>query len=567
MSGFGLPIPPFPTSKQSACDRCRSQKLRCPPREPGSEACSRCIRLGAKCETSYPRLPGRGGRSASSVSASQLNPKPRGPGGMHTLTARFVPPPDSAAAAHHAAAPSLTSVGSDHTFAFSLPEDSLDMFALTPLFDGRIDGLGGEDPAAFLDQHEAENDEDDEEDQVAGIESVMDTGVNTGMSVDIGVGIGSRLAHRRDHGDAMMLDTKAEGHPAPAPAEEPLASRLLADPLADLAEFLTIIQAYWPEPRRKDSNATTAAAATTITTTTTTITANGRRPRPRRRRLQSRSTASSSRSRSPGPPRQGMVATLHLIAVYLQLVAIYDRLFHLLLNGRLLFGGGGGGGGGEASSAEGAAAANPHPTQTQAQAQAHQAKRVLLPALAQLGSLQEQQTAGTAAAAAAAARSSSSSSSSVFSSPSFSASSSPSQRRGSSSTTPTTTTTNTAAASAMMNMMGGGLQTKILMHAILHQFETRQPAVAVARRESDGSGGGGGGGIGVGGEGTGSGGGGLLDDACASGLLDALCHETCYGDDAGAEDDHDRLGALVGLGALASLRGEAADTAVTEGKE
>ncbi|KAH8820160.1 hypothetical protein F5884DRAFT_826586 [Xylogone sp. PMI_703] len=42
-----------PSSKRSACDRCRSQKLRCSPRGPGKDSCSRCARVGARCHTSY----------------------------------------------------------------------------------------------------------------------------------------------------------------------------------------------------------------------------------------------------------------------------------------------------------------------------------------------------------------------------------------------------------------------------------------------------------------------------------------------------------------------------------
>lgn len=43
----------FPTSKRSACDRCRAQKLRCPARDGLSEACGRCRRAGAQCVISY----------------------------------------------------------------------------------------------------------------------------------------------------------------------------------------------------------------------------------------------------------------------------------------------------------------------------------------------------------------------------------------------------------------------------------------------------------------------------------------------------------------------------------
>lgn len=43
----------FPTSKRSACDRCRAQKLRCPARDELSKPCLRCVRAGAQCVISY----------------------------------------------------------------------------------------------------------------------------------------------------------------------------------------------------------------------------------------------------------------------------------------------------------------------------------------------------------------------------------------------------------------------------------------------------------------------------------------------------------------------------------
>lgn len=48
-----LLISSFSTSKRSACDRCRAQKLRCPAREELSQPCSRCSRQGRECVISY----------------------------------------------------------------------------------------------------------------------------------------------------------------------------------------------------------------------------------------------------------------------------------------------------------------------------------------------------------------------------------------------------------------------------------------------------------------------------------------------------------------------------------
>ncbi|KAK4110383.1 hypothetical protein N656DRAFT_292320 [Canariomyces notabilis] len=69
------------SSKRSACDRCRHQKLRCPRGEHASdsEPCNRCARLGTKCVTSYRQPLGRRTRSASTASATQDSDETRAP--------------------------------------------------------------------------------------------------------------------------------------------------------------------------------------------------------------------------------------------------------------------------------------------------------------------------------------------------------------------------------------------------------------------------------------------------------------------------------------------------------
>lgn len=52
----------FPTSKRSACDRCRKQKLRCPSRASDAQPCARCVRAGLECITGYTRPLGRSHR-------------------------------------------------------------------------------------------------------------------------------------------------------------------------------------------------------------------------------------------------------------------------------------------------------------------------------------------------------------------------------------------------------------------------------------------------------------------------------------------------------------------------
>ncbi|KAL6166240.1 hypothetical protein ACJQWK_07599 [Exserohilum turcicum] len=68
-------MPPLPTSKRSACDRCRLQKLRCPPSVDGTETCTRCKRLGARCITSYPRRPNGAQQTTQSQGQPELRPK------------------------------------------------------------------------------------------------------------------------------------------------------------------------------------------------------------------------------------------------------------------------------------------------------------------------------------------------------------------------------------------------------------------------------------------------------------------------------------------------------------
>ena len=75
----------FPTSKRSACDRCRQQKLRCPPKEDDSNACARCVRAGLPCETGYTKPLGRSGHDDSNT-FSQL-----GAGALTTLGTDVVP--------------------------------------------------------------------------------------------------------------------------------------------------------------------------------------------------------------------------------------------------------------------------------------------------------------------------------------------------------------------------------------------------------------------------------------------------------------------------------------------
>ena len=69
MSAEGPPISFFPTSKRSACDRCRKQKLRCPPRDNATQSCLRCVRGSFPCTTGYTKPLGRSGGDGGAASS------------------------------------------------------------------------------------------------------------------------------------------------------------------------------------------------------------------------------------------------------------------------------------------------------------------------------------------------------------------------------------------------------------------------------------------------------------------------------------------------------------------
>ena len=69
MSAESPSISSFPTSKRSACDRCRKQKLRCPPREDTTQSCVRCVRARLSCTTGYIKPLGRSGGDGVTTSS------------------------------------------------------------------------------------------------------------------------------------------------------------------------------------------------------------------------------------------------------------------------------------------------------------------------------------------------------------------------------------------------------------------------------------------------------------------------------------------------------------------
>ena len=67
---------PAPIRNRQSCDRCHTQKLKCPKQE-GSATCTRCMRAGAVCVFSPP-----GGGSASASRKDGYPPLPSDPGNM-----------------------------------------------------------------------------------------------------------------------------------------------------------------------------------------------------------------------------------------------------------------------------------------------------------------------------------------------------------------------------------------------------------------------------------------------------------------------------------------------------
>lgn len=101
--------------KRSACDRCRGQKLRCPPKSHHTDSCARCTRLGARCVTSYlQNSSSRNTRTLVRLPSKPLLSKPK----------------------HAAAAFSPVTY---ETEPLSIPEDNLDVFNYWP--EGQLDCL------------------------------------------------------------------------------------------------------------------------------------------------------------------------------------------------------------------------------------------------------------------------------------------------------------------------------------------------------------------------------------------------------------------------------------------
>ena len=72
----------FPQVKRFACDRCHSQKLRCPRSSSGSEAkepCIRCQKAGVRCNTSATQKTGRPSKASKLQKSKESTPNRASP--------------------------------------------------------------------------------------------------------------------------------------------------------------------------------------------------------------------------------------------------------------------------------------------------------------------------------------------------------------------------------------------------------------------------------------------------------------------------------------------------------
>ncbi|KAI1135884.1 hypothetical protein F5Y05DRAFT_164398 [Hypoxylon sp. FL0543] len=288
----------FPTSKRSACDRCRSQKLRYPPREQATDRCSRCTRLGVQCTTSFHRPLGRVSKSSSAPSR-RIQPSP----------SPFSTLPSQSLGAHGQSSPGPTSssggdcdsalfsftsletqLSTNFPFASSQTSQPLDH---SPFSSKHFDALASfpiSDYSNIAEDGPAHIETDIEEaDEVNG--SHLPTQPSSNLDCD------KRLSHlnhklstrleqcflRINHNSHATPLSPSQESSGSAESASPWDSHALGDILRDTVEFIAIIESYTPG---RDSSSTTRTNV----------------------------------------PLLGTVVQLNLLSVHLQLIATYDRL-------------------------------------------------------------------------------------------------------------------------------------------------------------------------------------------------------------------------------------------------
>jgi hypothetical protein len=332
----------FSTSKRSACDRCRSQKLRCPPRESSTEACSRCSRLGARCMTSYSRLTtrlGRGNATSGALHPSRPVLKPKGtvPSPTHTSPqSQDLAPPSlpnstlssltnynsiSATAAVGAASRPTSYPDLNQALEFTRPEHDLDSFAskhMGTVFTSSVSYQDRTEPVVTDVLYLGFNNVPILQSQSS---STCDTANTTSVPVQKQKQWNQEASRRasptkvlecderlstlsanlsRHHQQCLALledgskerssvdSTEIQG------CKESRSSKLFGDALSDTAEFLAIVESYGSGEVGGASITGATCAGNSATSST----------------------------------RVGLIIILSLISTYLQIVALYEKLFY-----------------------------------------------------------------------------------------------------------------------------------------------------------------------------------------------------------------------------------------------
>ncbi|KAI5865339.1 hypothetical protein GGS23DRAFT_422270 [Durotheca rogersii] len=338
MSNIMSEISSFATSKRSACDRCRSQKLRCPPREPGATACARCLRLGAECVTSYPRPPGRSSKANNPEALSQQplrTSRPAEPRRQVAMPGSVAIPPSTS----HAIVSATTATASRHTHSptsharshsndppfvsgpyqdlfkhtSTISADNLAFLTPDPSHHDLDDVFFSMDPSTFTHAHV------DKTDPSQGItprtEDAFDNDKSAGdgnsylendtrlssLMLDLSRRLEQCMEMTSSADNMMTMDIPS--------ATDSTSQNLLTHALGDLSEFLFIVQSYVSRKPTLASDASESGAT----------------------------MGSSSSSMVGAESRIGTVVLLNILSAYLQIVAIYDILLQTLSD-RLLEG-------------------------------------------------------------------------------------------------------------------------------------------------------------------------------------------------------------------------------------
>ncbi|KAJ5113435.1 hypothetical protein N7456_001969 [Penicillium angulare] len=261
--------PALPTApKRSACDRCRVQKLRCPPCAEGSSACARCVRLGAQCITSYPR-PSNAALLAHPHTQGQSDLRPKDIA-MAPVEATTTIPEETFD--YYSAAQSV-SLASDNLF-------FLDQSPTPELLGGEIPQYPNDCPADFTST--VEQPRKDSSSQGA-YESILECNRRlSGLVLDLSRRLEQCMLHK-PRGEKPSLE-KSSG------------SLLLEAALGDLSEFLVIVRSVTPHINRGGGSGD----------------------------LGSQGSIHFSSSHI------NILILLHLIAAYFQIVVIYEQIFRSL---------------------------------------------------------------------------------------------------------------------------------------------------------------------------------------------------------------------------------------------